>query len=93
MKTLTRARVRVIDPRAIEEWGVPGVVLMENAGRGAAEVLMRLNPKRRPVVAIGCAAGRMASWVSGDRKSSRQSAWRARDRIRKLLPNSAMEGG
>jgi len=37
---LSRAAVRAIDRRAIEEFGVPGVVLMENAGRGAAEVLL-----------------------------------------------------
>jgi len=40
--SLTREQVRTIDRRAIEEFGVPGVVLMENAGRGAAEVLLGL---------------------------------------------------
>jgi len=39
---LSRDQVREIDRRAIEEFGVPGVVLMENAGRGAAEILMGL---------------------------------------------------
>jgi NAD(P)H-hydrate epimerase len=39
---LSRDQVRAIDRRAIEEFGVPGVVLMENAGRGAAEVLRSL---------------------------------------------------
>jgi NAD(P)H-hydrate repair Nnr-like enzyme with NAD(P)H-hydrate epimerase domain len=39
---LTRAQVREIDRRAIEDFGVPRVVLMENAGRGAAEVLLSL---------------------------------------------------
>ena len=43
MTTLTRTQVREIDRRAIEEYGMPGVVLMENAGRGAAEILARLN--------------------------------------------------
>jgi NAD(P)H-hydrate epimerase len=56
MTSLTRAQVRELDRRAIEEYGVPGVVLMENAGRGAAEVLMRLNPERLPVV-ICCGKG------------------------------------
>jgi NAD(P)H-hydrate epimerase len=56
MKTLTRAQVRELDRRAIEEYGVPGIVLMENAGRGAAEVLMRLNPERRLTV-IFCGPG------------------------------------
>src|ERR1700733_363169 len=39
---LTRAQVRELDRRAIEEYGVPGIVLMENASRGAAEVLWNL---------------------------------------------------
>jgi NAD(P)H-hydrate epimerase len=39
---LTRAQVRELDRRAIEEFGVPGVVLMENASRGAADVLWGL---------------------------------------------------
>src|SRR5207249_8242084 len=56
MTTLTRAQVRELDRRAIEEYGVPSIVLMENAGRGAAEVLMRLNPERRPV-AVCCGKG------------------------------------
>lgn len=40
--SLSRNQVRDLDRRAIEEFGVPGIVLMENAGRGAAEVLLRL---------------------------------------------------
>jgi NAD(P)H-hydrate epimerase len=39
---LTREQVRELDRRAIEEFGVPGVVLMENAGRGMAELLRSL---------------------------------------------------
>lgn len=34
---LTREQVRSVDETAITEFGIPGVVLMENAGRGAAE--------------------------------------------------------
>jgi NAD(P)H-hydrate epimerase len=56
MTTLTRALVREFDRRAIEEFSVPGVVLMENAGRGAAELLMRLNPERQSVI-IYCGPG------------------------------------
>lgn len=40
VQTLTRRQAREIDRRAIEEYGVPGVVLMENAGRGAADILL-----------------------------------------------------
>uniref|UniRef100_A0A7C2NXF9 NAD(P)H-hydrate epimerase n=1 Tax=Schlesneria paludicola TaxID=360056 RepID=A0A7C2NXF9_9PLAN len=39
MRSLTRAEVRDVDRRAIEEYGLPGVVLMENAGRNAAALL------------------------------------------------------
>lgn len=37
MHTLSRSEVREIDRRAIDEFGLPGIVLMENAGRSAAE--------------------------------------------------------
>ncbi|MBX3394452.1 MAG: NAD(P)H-hydrate epimerase [Phycisphaerae bacterium] len=36
---LSREQVREIDRRAITEYGIPGVVLMENAGRGAADLI------------------------------------------------------
>jgi NAD(P)H-hydrate epimerase len=54
--TLSRAEVREIDSRAVAEFGMTGLTLMENAGRGAAEVLMRLNPQRAPVL-IACGPG------------------------------------
>ncbi len=40
MHSLTRAEVRDVDRRAIEDYGLAGVVLMENAGRNAAAVLL-----------------------------------------------------
>src|SRR5262249_23847319 len=54
--SLTRDEVRELDRRAIEGFGVPGIVLMENAGRGCAELLMTLNPEKKPV-AILCGPG------------------------------------
>lgn len=54
--TLTRAQVRDLDRRAIEDFGMPGVCLMENAGRGGAELLARLNPDRLPTVVL-CGPG------------------------------------
>ncbi len=50
---LSRDQVRAIDHRAIDEFGVPGVVLMENAGRGAAEVLLSLGVRGPVIVCCG----------------------------------------
>ena len=50
---LTRKQVRALDRRAIEQYGVPGVVLMENAGRGCAELLLRLEARGPVVVCCG----------------------------------------
>jgi NAD(P)H-hydrate epimerase len=52
---LSREQVRAIDRRAMEEFGIPGVVLMENAGRGAAELLRSLGIHGR--VAVCCGKG------------------------------------
>jgi NAD(P)H-hydrate epimerase len=37
MKIVSADEMREIDRRAIEEYGIPGIVLMENAGRAAAD--------------------------------------------------------
>src|SRR6516162_8605745 len=50
---LTRQQVRDLDRRAIDEYGVPGVVLMENAGRGAAELLVNLGIHGRVLICCG----------------------------------------
>jgi len=42
VRPLTRDEVRGIDATCIEEYGLPGIALMENAGRGAVEVLLEL---------------------------------------------------
>ena len=54
--TLTRAQVRDLDRRAIGGYGLPGVVLMENAGRLCADVLKTLNPDRLPTTIL-CGPG------------------------------------
>ncbi len=41
LRPLSRAEVRSIDQRARDEFGLSTLVLMENAGRGAAEVVRR----------------------------------------------------
>ncbi len=39
MKTVTAREMQAIDRKAIEEYGIPGLILMENAGRGIAELI------------------------------------------------------
>jgi NAD(P)H-hydrate epimerase len=42
MLALTRQQVREVDRLAIDRYHVPGIVLMENAARGAADVAMEM---------------------------------------------------
>jgi NAD(P)H-hydrate epimerase len=56
--SLTRSDVREIDRRAVDDYGLSGLVLMENAGRNAAALLERLRPTGR--VAILCGRGNNA---------------------------------
>jgi len=53
MRSLTRAEVREVDRAAIEDYGVPGVVLMENAGAGAARLLESMGITGPVVIACG----------------------------------------
>jgi NAD(P)H-hydrate epimerase len=56
MKVMTRDEVREFDRRAVEDLGVPGIVLMENAGRQAADAAARLLDQshgRRALVVAG----------------------------------------
>jgi len=53
LRPLSRAEVRDVDRRAIEKFGMPGIVLMENAGRGAAELLAQLGIAGRVVICAG----------------------------------------
>lgn len=54
---LSRVAVRAFDARSIEV-GVPGIVLMENAGRGAAEAIARRAPDReRARIVLACGTG------------------------------------
>jgi NAD(P)H-hydrate epimerase len=58
MYMLTCQQVRAVDQRATQKFHVPSVVLMENAGRSAAELLLRLGC-RGPVLIL-CGAGNNA---------------------------------
>src|SRR5262247_3295644 len=50
---LSAAEAREIDRRAIDEFGMHSLVLMENAGRGCADVLERLGIHGLVVVMCG----------------------------------------
>ena len=50
---LSCAQIRDIDRRAIAEYGIPSLVLMENAGRGAAETLLGLGVHGPVVICCG----------------------------------------
>jgi NAD(P)H-hydrate epimerase len=50
---LTRDQCREIDRRAIEDYGMSGLVLMENAGRGCVDVLERLGINGPVVILCG----------------------------------------
>lgn len=52
-KPLSREQTRLIDKITIEEYGLPGVVLMENAGREIARFLLSLKPKGKIVICCG----------------------------------------
>lgn len=55
---MTRDQVRAVDAWAINELGIPGVVLMENAGRGCAEFIKgRLDEIAEPKASIFCGTG------------------------------------
>ncbi len=44
MKVATAEQMQELDRRSIENYKIPGIVLMENAGRGAAEVISKTFP-------------------------------------------------
>ena len=57
-KTLTREEMLELDRKAIEEYKIPGIVLMENAGRNVAEeILKMLDDPQQAKVAILCGKG------------------------------------
>jgi NAD(P)H-hydrate epimerase len=53
VRPLSREEVRGIDARALEEYRMPTIVLMENAGRGAASWLLDKIGRGRVVIACG----------------------------------------
>jgi len=52
MRLVSAAQMRELDRRTIEDLGIPGMVLMENAGRGAYDVLRDRWPEADTVVVL-----------------------------------------
>ncbi len=58
MISVTAQKMKEIDRRAIEEYGIPSIVLMENAGRGVSELaLAMLKDNGSSRVSIFCGKG------------------------------------
>ncbi|MBN1688508.1 MAG: NAD(P)H-hydrate epimerase [Candidatus Omnitrophica bacterium] len=52
-KSVSAAEMRELDRRAIEEFGIPSLLLMENAGRGISEVIHRNYHGKRICILVG----------------------------------------
>jgi NAD(P)H-hydrate epimerase len=52
-RTITCSQARELDRRAVEEFGIPGIVLMENAGRGVADTLSSLGMSGPVLICCG----------------------------------------
>ena len=57
MKTVTAAKMKQIDAEAIEKYGIPSIVLMENAGRAVAHSTTSYLKNKANTVAIFCGKG------------------------------------
>ena len=58
IRVATAEEMRRADRRATERFGVPSLLLMENAGRGAADAVERvLGPVRGRRVLVACGKG------------------------------------
>lgn len=58
MYLVTAKQMQAIDKRTIESFGIPGQVLMENAGRGAVEMLLKTFPEIGSGSRVAVLAGR-----------------------------------
>ena len=58
VKTVTREEMRELDRKAIEVYEIPGIILMENAGRNVAEEVYKMTDNQNKIkVAVLCGKG------------------------------------
>ena len=57
MRAVTAQKMRQIDKTAIEQYGIRGIVLMENAGKAVSEVIMAVSENIPGTIAIFCGRG------------------------------------
>lgn len=60
-KSITVTQIQNLDKIAIRRYGIPSLILMENAGRAVAqEIEMVLGGKKKPIVTVVCGVGNNA---------------------------------
>ena len=91
MKLVSAAEMRELDRIAIEEYGIPGMVLMENAGAGTVDFLVRHlgSPAERPVIIF---VGPGNNGGDGLVMARRLSQLGARPRVYFLLDPAKLKG-
>src|SRR5438552_2947541 len=57
LRPRTRAEMRELDRRAIEDYAIPSLLLMENAGRAAADAAAEMARPREGCVLVFCGRG------------------------------------
>jgi len=57
MKTVTAEEMREIDRRTIEEFGIPGIILMEHAGRAVSDTAEEFVKPEAGTIVILCGSG------------------------------------
>jgi len=89
LRPLSRAEVRSIDATAADEIGLPTLVLMENAGRGAAE---RLRPRLGPGARVAIACGPGNNGGDGGVVARHLDSWGVAVRVLWFVPPDRLRG-
>ncbi|OGP32203.1 MAG: hypothetical protein A2073_00975 [Deltaproteobacteria bacterium GWC2_42_11] len=58
MKVVDSKTMKLLDEKAIKDYGIPGIVLMENAGKGAAEIILKKHITSNSIKTVSIFAGK-----------------------------------